>query len=98
VWARAVAPGEEQVLEKERYLFGDGFGNEGETTVPVRVVVRRIGSEEAEDPFLILDTRGIDSEEGSTFYRKRWSFEPSADVSSALLRSNREDSVWKRPT
>lgn len=71
MYARAVAPGKERVLEKERYLFGD----EGETTVPVRVVVRRIGGEKAADPFLILATRGIDPEEASTFYRKRWSIE-----------------------
>jgi hypothetical protein len=71
MYARAVVPGTERVLEKERYLFGD----EGETTVPVRVVIRRIGAEKAEDPFLILATRGIDPEEASTFYRKRWSIE-----------------------
>ena len=71
MYARAVAPGEERVLEGKRYLFGDG----GATTIPIRVVARRIGDEEAEDPFLILATWGADPEKASAFYRKRWSIE-----------------------
>jgi hypothetical protein len=70
MYARAVPPGGERVLEGKRYLFGDG----GETT-GVHVVIRRAEDEEAEDPFLILATWGVDPEKASTFYRKRWSIE-----------------------
>lgn len=70
MYARAVSPGGERVLEGNRYLFGDG----GETT-GVRVVIRRAEDEDAEDPFLILATWGVDPEKASTFYRKRWSTE-----------------------
>lgn len=72
MYARTVAPQSERVLEEERYLYGE----DGDLVVAVRVVVRRIGGEEADDPFLILATWGIDPGEASTFYRKRWSIEP----------------------
>ena len=71
MYARTVPLDEERALDKERYLFGD----DGKTTVPVRVVIRRIGSAEAEDPFLILATSDIDPGEASAFYRRRWGIE-----------------------
>lgn len=92
MYARTVAPGEERVLHKTRYLFGSA-GNTGkdaeadategdveeEIVVPVRVVIRRIGSSEGpsetEDPFLILATSAIDPGKASAFYRRRWEIE-----------------------
>jgi len=76
MYARAVAPGDERVLEGKRHLFGDGgAGDGGATTIAVRVVIRRSADEETEDPFLILATWGIDPEKAFALYRKRWSIE-----------------------
>lgn len=71
MYARTVSQGEERVLEDTRYLFGD----KENTAIPVRAVLRKIGSKEAEDPFLILATSGIDPSEASRLYRRRWSIE-----------------------
>lgn len=60
VFAQAVALGTEEVLE-DQHLFGqDG------KTVKTNVVVRRIASDEAEDPFLILATWNLDPTSAST--------------------------------
>ena len=71
--ARAVALGTEEVLE-DRPLFGED-GKTVETNVKTNVVVRRIASDEAEDPFLILATWNLDPEGASTLYRRRWEIE-----------------------
>ena len=71
MYARTVSREEERVLAEKRYLFGD----EEDAAIPVRVVIRRIGAEEADDPFLILATSGLDPSEASRFYRRRWSIE-----------------------
>lgn len=71
MYARPLGVGNERVLEGERCLFG----NESDTAVPVRVVVRRIGSPDAKDPFLILATWGIDPGKASKLYQKRWNVE-----------------------
>ena len=78
--ARTVAPGSERTLEGTRYLSGaqeDGAQEDGaeEVLVPVRVVIRRIGDEDSDDPFLILATSGIDPAEATEFYRQRWAIE-----------------------
>jgi hypothetical protein len=70
MFARLLSPGSERILEGERYLFG------GEVApVPVRVVLRRIGSREAESPFLVLATWKVDPGEATGLYRRRWEIE-----------------------
>lgn len=73
MFARAVALGTEEVLE-DRHLFGED-GEKVETNVKTNVVVRRIASDEAEEPFLILTTWKLDPTGASTLYRKRWEIE-----------------------
>lgn len=73
MFARAVALGTEEVLE-DRHLFGED-GEKVETTVKTNVVVRRIASDDAEDPFLILATWKLDPTGASMLYRKRWEIE-----------------------
>lgn len=69
MFARTVALGTEEVLE-DRYLLGaDG------TRVKTNVVVRRIASDEAEDPFLILATWNLDPTRACSLYRTRWEVE-----------------------
>jgi hypothetical protein len=68
MYARAVGVGNERALEGTRYLSG----TEEDTFISVRIVVRRIGDEDAEDPFLILATREIDPEKATALYKKRW--------------------------
>lgn len=69
MFARTVALGTEEVLE-DRYLLGaDG------AKVKTNVVVRRIASDEAEDPFLILATWNLDPTRASALYRTRWEIE-----------------------
>ncbi|MBB4090873.1 IS4 family transposase [Salinibacter ruber] len=70
MFARLPNSGTERVLEGERYLFG----REG-TPVPVRVVLRRIGSREAESPFLVLATWTVDPGEATRLYQRRWEIE-----------------------
>lgn len=78
MFARPIPPGEEKVLEAERYLSGSQEIGEKQH-VAVRIVIRRIGSEkntrEAEDPFLILATSRLDPEEATSLYRRRWEVE-----------------------
>ena len=64
--ARPLSVGTERVLDGERYVAG----GEG-APVPVRVVVRRIASREAEAPFLILATWKLDPGEATDLYRRR---------------------------
>lgn len=72
MFARPLAAGEEQVLDGTRYLHG----TDGEH-VEAKMVVRRIASASsgADDRFLILATGGIDPEEATALYRKRWEIE-----------------------
>jgi len=70
-YARTVGVGNERVLEGTSYLSG----TEEEDFVSVRIVVRRIGDEDAEDPFLILAIREIDPEKATALYKKRWEIE-----------------------
>jgi len=76
MYARTVSQEEERqekerVLENKRYLCG----TEEDISIPVRVVLRKIGSKDAEDPFLILATWDVDPSEASRLYRRRWSIE-----------------------
>ena len=78
--ARTVNLGSERTLEGTRYLSGaqeDGAQEDGaeEVLVPVRVVIRRIGDEDSDDPFLILVTSNVDPAEATEFYRQRWDIE-----------------------
>jgi hypothetical protein len=76
IHARTVDLGSERALEGTRYLSGaQEEGSEEEALVPVRVVIRRIGDEDSEDPFLILATSGIDPAEATEFYKRRWDIE-----------------------
>ena len=71
--ARTVDLGGERTLEGTRYLSGaQEAGAQEEALIPVRVVIRRIGDEDSEDPFLILATSGIDTAEATEFYERRW--------------------------
>jgi hypothetical protein len=71
--ARAIAPGTEEVLE-DRYLFGED-DRKGQTKVKTNVVVRRIASDEATDPFLILATWGVAPDTATALYRRRGEIE-----------------------
>jgi hypothetical protein len=77
--ARAASLGTEEVLE-DRYLFGED-DRKGQTkgktkgVVRTNVVVRRIASDEATDPFLILATWGVTPDTATTLYRRRWEIE-----------------------
>lgn len=71
MYARTVGVGNERVLEGTRCLSG----TEKEESASVKVVIRRIGDEDAEDPFLILATGGIDPGEATALYKKRWEIE-----------------------
>lgn len=78
--ARTVNLGSERTLEGTRYLSGaqeDGAQEDGaeEVLVPVRVVIRRIGDEDSDDPFLILATSNVDPVEATEFYKQRWDIE-----------------------
>jgi hypothetical protein len=68
MYARTVRPENERVLEGMCYLSGA----EEKDFVPVKVVMRRIGDEGAEDSFLILATRGIDPGKVTALYERRW--------------------------
>jgi hypothetical protein len=74
--ARTVDLGSERALEGTRYLSGAQKDGAEEVLVPVRVVTRRIGDEDSDDPFLILATSGIDPAEATEFYKRRWNIEP----------------------
>jgi hypothetical protein len=65
MFARLLNSGTERVLEGKRYLFG----GEG-TPVPVRVVLRHVGSREAESPFLVLATWKVDPGRATELYRR----------------------------
>ena len=69
MFARTVRLGTEEILG-DRYLLG-----EGGTKVKTNVVVRRIASDEAKDPFLILATWNLDPTSASALYRTRWEIE-----------------------
>lgn len=73
MFARAVALGTEEVL-KDRHLFGED-DKKVKTNVKTNVVVRRVASDEAEDPFLILATWNLDPAGASMLYRRRWEIE-----------------------
>jgi hypothetical protein len=73
MFARTVSSGSERVLEGMRYLFGaQEAGAQEEEQVPVTIVMRRIGDEDAEDPFLILATSGINPSDATALYERRW--------------------------
>ena len=64
---------EPRVLSGERYLFGSGEAGQVLRALPARVVVRRIGADGSSgDQFLILAAFGIDPEEATKLYRRRW--------------------------
>lgn len=81
MFARTVPLGNERVLQGMRYLCGaqetgrQTVGTQEEAQVPVRVVMRRIGDEDAEDRFLILATSDIDPTDATALYRRRWEIE-----------------------
>lgn len=75
MYARTVSPGNERVLEGTRYLSGGQESGSQEAWVPVRIVMRRIGDKDSEEPFLILATSGIDPSEATTLYKRRWEIE-----------------------
>jgi hypothetical protein len=70
MFARLLNSGTERVLEGKRYLFGGE-----DTPVPVRVVLRHVGSREAKSPFLVLATWKVDPGEATELYRRRWEIE-----------------------
>jgi hypothetical protein len=67
--------GDEQVLPRQRYLFG----GENDAALAASVVVRRIAPPDSSRPegdqFLILAIWGIDPEQASGLYRRRWEIE-----------------------
>ena len=73
--ARTVNLGGERTLEGTRYLSGAQEDGAEEVLVPVRVVIRRIGDEDSDDPFLILATSNVDPVEATEFYKQRWDIE-----------------------
>ena len=73
--ARTVDLGSERTLEGTRYLSGAQEDGAEKVLVPVRIVIRRIGDEDSDDPFLILVTSGIDPAEATEFYEGRWDIE-----------------------
>jgi hypothetical protein len=75
MFARTVSPGSERVLEGTRYLSGTQETGGQKARIPVRVVMRRIGDEDSEDPFLILATSGIDPSDATALYKRRWEIE-----------------------
>ena len=75
MFARTVSLRSERVLQRMRYLSGTQEPGTQEVQVPVRVVMRRIGHEDAEDRFLILATSGIDPSDATALYRRRWEIE-----------------------
>ena len=74
--ARTVDLGSERALEGTRYLSGAQKDGAEEVLVPVRVVTRRIGDEDSDDPSLILATSNVDPAEATEFYKRRWNIEP----------------------
>jgi hypothetical protein len=70
MFARPLSPGTERVLEGDRYLFG----TEG-PPVPVRIVLRHVGSRKAKDPFLVLAAWKTDPGRATELYRRRWEIE-----------------------
>lgn len=72
MFARPFGVGEERVLSGACYLSGAD-----EEQIQVRVVVRRIApaSSETDDRFLILATWGVDPDEATELYRRRWEIE-----------------------
>lgn len=70
MYARPLRVGAERVLEGTRYLFG----SEG-PPIPVRVVLRRVGSRKEDAQFLILATWNLDPGEATDLYRRRWEIE-----------------------
>ena len=75
VHARTVNLGSERTLERTRYLSGAQEDGAEEVLVPVRVVIRRIGDEDSDDPFLILATSNVDPVEATELYEQRWDIE-----------------------
>ena len=86
MYARGLSIGESRVVGPRRL---DGAE---ETSVAVRVLVRRIGSDAKplKDRFLVLATSGLDPARGPALYRRRW------EVETLLRRSSRAASTWKR--
>jgi IS4 transposase len=70
MFARLLNSGTERVLEGKRYLFGGA-----DTPVPVRVVLRHVGSRGAKSPFLVLATWKVAPGEATELYRRRWEIE-----------------------
>lgn len=70
MFARRFSPQTEGVLEGSRVLSGTD-GKQAE----VRVVARRIGSFDDEDPFLILATWRYAPEKATSLYSRRWEIE-----------------------
>ena len=71
MYARGLAVGESRVVGSRRL---DGAE---EASVPVQVIVRRVGTgaKPPKDRFLVLATSGIDPKRGPAFYRQRWEVE-----------------------
>jgi hypothetical protein len=76
MYARGLAIGESRVVGSRR------LNGSGEALVPVRVIVRRIGSGTQplkdrflRDRFLVLATSGPDPTRGPALYRRRWEVE-----------------------
>jgi len=71
MYARGLAIGESRVVGMRRL-----DGSE-EASVPVRVIVRRVGSDAQplKDRFLVLATSGLDPTRGPALYRRRWEVE-----------------------
>lgn len=73
--------GDEHVLCGKRYLFGTETDGAALSALLARVVVRRIGAPDSSpeaspgEQFLILATSGIDPEEATRLYRRRWEIE-----------------------
>lgn len=71
MFARPLRVREEKVLDGTCYLSGTG-----DRQVEVRVVMRRISSgRDSEGKFLILATCGVDPEEATALYARRWEIE-----------------------
>ena len=73
--ARTVDLGSERTLEGTRYLSGAQKDGAEKVLVPVRIVIRRIGDEDSDDPFLILATSNVDPAEATELYEQRWDTE-----------------------
>ncbi|PQJ26791.1 hypothetical protein BSZ35_17810 [Salinibacter sp. 10B] len=70
MFARLLSPGSKRILEGKRYLFG-----EEDSPVPVRVVMRHVGSSDADATFFDSGTWGLDLDGATDLYRRRWEIE-----------------------